>query len=486
MKINKIIAAVLCVMMVLPLCFAAVAETTITSDTLSVYDVKLLKDSKRLIIRKTSDRSYLLCDLEGNPLSETAYASMSDASYGLIEVSVESDSANCIGVINANGAVVVPTEYGDIKYLSDRWVLGVVLEPSNEEHYDYTTYLSSEKHFFLISRYDVYYMGTKVGEMGRTEYKYGTPYGAYLMVQNELGERTGYDSAFNKSPYAIRYSSEYDYDYQTKIVTHVCSGLPAFTEGCELKAEDVAVPTYERNGILYDLQGNQLGDFSAYSSIYDPDNGYVCVRTKDGKYGITDVNGNVLIAAELSERPYNYTGLFASGYELVSKDGKLCFATPEGIVFTSKISSSVSNNKVGVFCHVENDDGTRCVLTPMGQLPDPYKNVMYDSYNTGKILVVQNTNEEIYVIGMGGEVVIPVNEKIDSLYDYQVSYDGTIVVANTGRNSDRLYDFVIYHVDYDVNSVEALDDGTWVCECGSVNDNNYCPFCGKPNPKNAQ
>ncbi len=486
MKINKILAAVLCVMMVLPLCFVAVAETTVTSDVLSVYDASLVKGTNRLIIRKTSDRSYLLCDLEGNPLSETAYDSMHDASYGLIEVKTENDDVNCIGVIDANGAVVVPTEYGDIKYLSDRWVLGIVLEPSNEEHYDYTTYLSSEKHFFLISRYDVYYMGTKVGEMGRTEYKYGTAYGAYLMVQNELGERTGYDSAFNKSPYAIRYSTEYDYDYQTKIITHVCSGLPAFTEGCELKAEDVAVPTYELDNILYDLQGNQLGDFSAYSSIYDPDNGYVFVRTKDNKYGITDINANVLIPAELDNHPYSSAPLFTSGYQVVSKDGKLCFATPEGIVLTSKISSSVSHREVGVFSHVENDDGTRCVISPLGQLPDSYKNIMSASSNTGKILAVQNTNDEVYVIGMAGEVVIPVDARVDSLYKYEVSDDGTIVLVNAGRNNDRLYDFIVYHVDYDVNSVEALDDGTWVCECGSVNDNNYCPFCGRPNPKNAQ
>ena len=46
------------------------------------------------------------------------------------------NGTNMLGALNAAGELVVPMEYGDIEFLSEKWAMAVKLEVTDTEPYD--------------------------------------------------------------------------------------------------------------------------------------------------------------------------------------------------------------------------------------------------------------------------------------------------------------------------------------------------------------
>lgn len=481
MKLRRILSLALAAGMSLSLA-AAHAETTVTPTSYSFYDAELNQYTNTLIVREARGSIYKLMDAQGNMLTSEPYIYMRSRD-AFVEVAV-SEGINTLGAIDCTGKQIVPMEYGDISYLSDRWTVGVVLEPATEENYDYTTFMG-QKSFFLVARYDVFFCGNLVGSFTRNEYKSGTAHGNYLVVRSLAGDYAAYDSQLTKSPLEITSSSEYYDDYRAKVVYHVGTGMPAFTEGCTLTADEVEKPFLAKDDQLLDLQGNVIAPLPYYTT-YSFYGDYAYVRDDNNMYGMIDKTGKLIIPFELDDNLYaSGDTYFATGYQVVSKDGKLCWAAADGtITFASDLGSGVSYRNYGAFACVQDNDGKYMIVTPLGQLAARYPEISGSYHSIGKLLAVQNDEQQAGVIGMAGEEIIALDGTYDNAYDLSISNDGTLVLGNVGYNNG-LRDYILYTVSYDATGLEvpAVDDGSWTCpSCANKNTGKFCPECGTPKP----
>lgn len=235
---KKLLSLLLAVMMLSAIMVAAQADVAAgDSVELNWYDLSLNRYSNMFYGREVNKGQSFILDRFGNVISNGYDEILSRDRYFRVETN--NGSINCYGMVNDKGEEIVPCQYGDVKYVSDRWALAMVLESATEENYDYKTY-TTPKSFYLISGIDVYYMGSLVGSIGRTEYDYATGRGAFISIKAKDGTYAQYDSAFNKSAYATKYGSEYEYNYSTKQVWHAASNQQAFCPGCTLTADDVS------------------------------------------------------------------------------------------------------------------------------------------------------------------------------------------------------------------------------------------------------
>lgn len=496
MRIRHFVAVLAVLALMLTMVVSAGAETTLEQRHFTWYSAKLNPSTKVLMVEPQRNSGYMLMDLNGNPINGQTYIDFS-TDNNLYKVA-QMPGVNVHGMINSAGDVLVPMMYGDVDRLSDRWQVGIVYEDATEENYDAYAYdysvNPSVKRFYLYSRYDLYFQGQLVGCLGRTEYKYAYAHGNYVWVNNHAGNYTAYDSQFNKSPYEVKSSSEFDYNYKTKTVYHTATGIPAFTPGCPLTADDVETSIYEISGKFVDLQGNVLFQDEHYS-VYAFKGDYCRFRSKAGQYGLIDLTGAEKLAAEFDEIPTNSADrYFNAGYQLVKKDGKLGFVEEAtGKVNMTIYPAGASYSYRGPFIFIKDLDGSYIAVSgAVGELSEHYTNYEVNYYGTSPIFAATNANKESGVVGLGGEVLIPFSAEYDYASDFTISTDGTVVLAR-GDYSNGMYPFDVYLVDYDMSAfapkaepaVEPAPAASsdWTCAtCGTVNTGKFCTECGSPKP----
>lgn len=498
-------------------CVSALAETTIMKSWVAEgRNVSFNRHNNTVAtyVTEKSNSYYVLTDAFGNRLTSDYYLMM-DSKYGFWKVALESGT-NTVGLIDGTGAVVLPLAYGAIDIISDKWTIGVELTPATVDQYDYKSV--DGKSFYLVSAYDVYFEGAKVGSLSRTEYRTAYAHEDYLYVQD--GERNYhyYNKNFVESGCSESSSTEYYETYKSgegTLVWHSGSGQQAFTAGCTLTSDEVDLDVYVLNGQILDLQGNVLAEVNTHYDYIRKFCGDYTVFRSNGKYGLLDRTGNVVLAAEYDEIPYftandgtDEERYFACGYQAVVKDGKLGYVHLDGTV-TCEFKYAASNARYTAnpnFARIQDLDGNYIVLSAaVGELPQRYQDVEL-SYGLSQCIAVKNSDGAVGVIDMDGSEVLP----FVSSASYTFSSDGSVIACNvkgqttiytigaqnsasssevsstevSSEASNQQTDSFISLLHDKITQQESApaNDDSWVCACGSVNEGNFCPQCGSARP----
>ena len=471
---KKLVSWLLVLSMLLCCLAAASAETTVTTVDLSgLYYPSLNTYVSLIYARESRESGYAIYDLSGNPITGNNYAEVSANEYGFKVKNGE----GLEGFVDVGGTELVPTEYGDVDACSAKWQAGVRLVPATSDNYDYYTIGGSEKTFYLIDTVDIFYCGQKVGTLDRADYTSScNAYGDYLYVRNRDGKWHFYDSAFNESGYEAEYgSSEYDRIYKDGKYTyyHCGSGQEAFTAGCTLTPDQVKTSVAVVNGVLLDLQGNEIATLQ-YDSIYGFSGGYARVKNEQGLEGLINEQGEEVLPCIYDSLSYDGP---CCGYISAVKDGKQGFVKLSDGSETGFVYPEESVKVRGAFAYLQDLDGTIIVETAgAGILQDRYIDYHFSYSGQTPVAVLMNADGSCGVVGLFGEEVVPFNPDYDRTYDLDVSEDGHAVLADGST---------LYVIDYDYDQTVAAEDGPWTCpSCGNVNDADFafCPKDATPRP----
>ena len=108
----------------------AMASSSVTDRfDLTAKELKFNPRTNTFAYCKEGSSTYVLINSEGRELTTKPYIYMSP-NVTFFEVSVES-GVNTIGMIDGDGNEVMPMQYGDVQYLSDRWLMGVDIVVGN-------------------------------------------------------------------------------------------------------------------------------------------------------------------------------------------------------------------------------------------------------------------------------------------------------------------------------------------------------------------
>ncbi len=504
MMLRRIVSLVMAIALLFALSAAAGADTAVVNSwkVENAY-VTMNERTGALAIQDRATGLFTLCAPDGTALTTEPYIHM-DTADTMFEVALQS-GLNVFGLIDSNGQVMVPPQYGDTIYLSDRWQMGVVLTEATSENYDYKSF--DGKSFYLISGYDVYYQGAKVGTLDRLAYRNAYAYGAYLYVVDEQKNYVCYDSTLTASAYVPGFAGSREYDDTRDGIFHKGSGQQVGVPGCTLTSDDVENDIFLIDGRFVDLQGNELFAADAkYENYYDFEGDYARVRM-NGKYGLVDRTGREVLSCEYDEISYNNDSYFNGGYQIVIKDGKVGFVNPDGEVtceFKYSENSVKSTYKMPL-THLADLDGSLIVLSgAVGELEQRFVEVDISNYGC-PLFSGEPEDKKAGVYDLYGNAVIPADGQYDDVYDLQISDDGSVVV---GYGTDRSYTVYQIGTAAQAPAEQSVDapavggaligdtaaqqseqqtetpaaDGSWTCSQGHANSGKFCSECGEAKP----
>ena len=449
-------------------------------------------------------------DYAGNVVAGP-FGSLTSRRDGLYYEVINQNGLNTIGVIDCTGAEVLPMAYGDINFVDDNWILGIVLEATTDVNGDYK---DSKGNQYNISRVDVVYNKQIIGTLSRADYQSSTcgVKGKYLYIRTSTKAGIWLDPNFNRVDVpADDFSATEFTNVYKKGVVHNPTQTIAFTADCTLQPEDVEQKIwYNDAGDFVDLQGNVVnhGTFATgkeYDSVYYYGSDYLVVRA-NGMRGLVDMQGNEVVA--LQYKDIGGTSLnqcFVLGYQAVlTEDGGLIYLDQQGNVLSS-VDYKLSDSDYKGFTYnapiiaVQNMGQYVIITATKGQLEETYDDITTIRCATQQLMAVQKDN--LWgVIDIDGDLVIPfifrnspdinadatrvlgVNENREYLL-YTVTYgDAGVVVdaveeapTDAATEADGVYDRV--------SKISGVGEGEWGCtSCHTINSGKFCTECGSPKP----
>ena len=421
-RFSLLLAALLC------LCVAsnAFAQTGATLLRENLTDTEWISGTNRLSVQGDpidGYRAYAMTTLEGEALTEAIYANFSGKSGFVVATSLQAgDLMNADGLLDLDGNVLIPCEYGDIDVLSGEWAVGVKLLLATADNYDYTSWFSDNK--YLIDSVDVYHLpeGTKLATLARSEYSDARAVNHCINIEDRTtGEVTTYDASFNALG-TVKYTFSEDYapaDYET------------FYEN--------------RHYGIRDAQGNVVLE-PTYATIYSAYQGAMRVSADDDKRGLITEQGDVIVAPEYDDVLSTYylpdvagqtSGYIAAGYVAVEVDGKLGYVDLSGALTCEPkyiaanmdvrgASATVADPLTGNLIMVAADGAENTV--------EGYSRVYPLSYGSGVFYQVNDDSYNYGMIDWHGDVIIPVQYK-----GVELSGDGQYALVEIDYHTAELY-----------------------------------------------
>lgn len=411
---KKIVSALLAVLLVLGMSGAMAATVTEVS---TIEGMPSVISGTNLMYNR-GENGCALIDINGNALTADEYYYDFYQYHGHLTVTkTGGEELASSGLLALDGSVAVPFQYSEVEVINENWALGVMLVVADGEEYDYSSWSSDDK--YLIESVDVYYLPEKklMTTLTRDQYGEADAYGQYLNICDRQGKVTGYDSAFNVVG-APSYTHKFDY---------VAEALTSFQNDeylCGLKTVG--------GEVLVEAQFEHL-----YPEVYSLANGLVRFG-KDGKYGLIDLEGNIVIPAEYDNIVITSNGVYeptetyryvCGGYICVEKDNKIGYVDLSGNVTCDVSIDDDTSYNYGMTSLIEDNDkysiaAADGVITKL----KGYDAVYVLEHSGGRYYEVRNDKSDYGVIDWHGEIVVPLEyDNISMMGDGQhilVSADG--------------------------------------------------------------
>ena len=429
---KKLLLCLLALMLAVPALAEGDAAITLTpAGSFSSY-ADFEDDCARVI--DTSDEGFEgAFDIQGNALIPCEYGALQE--YGVSDYyTVQNESGvNMAGVVNAEGTLVVPMEYGDIDFLSDRWAMAVKLEVTDGADYDYEALFGDEN--YIVTAYDFYDLaaGAMIGTLSRDDLRSAEAFGDYIFVMDHADNVTIYDAAFTAVGSA---DSLYDaYASSDEGVVYLPTGevvLPGYRYNSDLGFGLLCVADEDYNYGVVDLEGNIVVPFGEYDYVYEFDlNGYARVE-KDSLCGLIDLSGKCVVPCEYDEiERLAFAGDYVyglGGYACVEKGGKFGYVSLETGEVTCPINY-VDPTVIGLSMVARDITGALYIIAADGTATSTDYVDVYDStYGDGSLLMVQNAEGFWGLVDWHGNVVLDFT--FDSSYDVNISADGAALLVS--------------------------------------------------------
>ena len=132
-------------------------------------------------------------------------------------------------------------------------------------------------------------------------------------------------------------------------------------------------------------------------------------------------------------------------------------------------------------CHLIDMEGSAIVLSgAVGELPQKYAEVSISGYGGCPLFGALASEDKAGVVDMYGNTVIPMDGKYDDVYDFNISYDGSVIIAT---DVDRVTTVYTLADDGVIPEIQAPADGSWTCTNGHSNTGKFCSECGQARPE---
>ena len=466
-------------------------------------------------------QQYRVYSPDGKTALSSGYPEASVREYGFFKVRML-NGVNDTGLLDGKGQLIIPTQYGEIEIISDRWQAGITLKPAAVDNFDY----KDADSYYMIDKVDLFFQGKQVGTLDRLHWKNPYAFGDYLNVRNRDESSAWYNKDLQLSARGGQIS-EYTVNYGTGSIIHSGSGQKAFCAECTLQADEVINPYYFRKGDIVDLQGNVLCHLSDCDTVHYFFNGNrIGVVNRKKLYGYIDLTGKKVVPCEYESIDL-YNNSQNIGYAYAVRDGKGGFVnllTGEETGF--EYSDKVIEKHIG-FLTVENLDGSIIVICAgKGKLPAVYSSVTMCSASSSPsnpTAVLRDAEGRCGVINYRGDWLLPMSSDYEVVPDFypggSVSYDGTVVLTRKGTNPNGFYfEYSTYIIEQMPDPIDNRAEGnpsasantavmpdetpapgkapasaettlpaeaaeTWTCVNGHEgNTSKFCAECGAPKP----
>ena len=359
---------------------------------------------EKSVLKYRQDDKYGLIDFEGNKITENIYVSIESLEYkeGCFVVNLEGK----YGIINLKGNTIVNIEYNKVEadgyYSKDgkSYEAGFIVSKKTDEGYRYG-YINSNGKMILKTEYsqvervtdiqddqDIYLVAFKNGKAGL--FKNG-----HCILNNEY-EEIEYNKSINL--FAVKKASKQGVvDINGKNIINAEYNSIVFS-GNSIKAYKGGELT------VFNTNGQKIENKDYVSSILTQNDNYIITINENGKYGVINKKGDVLI-----KNNYQYVEYAYNKYFIVTNNGKVGILNDEGkseVDFEYDIIQRIENtNTVQAIKSSENTsyiyDSNAKLSTKMENavlyIEDGYIKLLSDTDrkyldNNGKVL----SNKEVY------------------------------------------------------------------------------------------
>lgn len=404
---------------------------------------------------------YGIVSVAGEKLSEEAFGAISHAGHGYFEV-INENGLETHGLVDRNGAELIPMHYSAFQVYSDKWVGAVVVTPTDDEDGDYSSGFFGGGEQYNIDHVDLWYLPENkvAGTLTRDQFKdaRAVGQGEYVLVKDRSKGLTLYNAAFEAMDHLFESFDDAEiFIYQpnklqaAKLYSRVtCQPISEdVPEGVEtisytgdyfaLRKEVKSLTGSERRYALISADGKMLTDYVLGSVTRICDDRYVVSNIYDREtgrtlYGVYDLEaGKDLLPFAYERIRFIGDRIGYNGYFLVQCDDKQGFVDAGGNV-TCPMDYNENNVEKDYGCCFTWRDGDRLLLVAAdGVVTDLTEKGVVDTVysqdgNDGRFVPVENADDKYAILDWHGNVIVDfVLEGLPEIYrDGYMVYDGGI------------------------------------------------------------